>query len=306
MKKLYIVYNDFPKHCLEKLKTKYNLTIRETKDIPTEEEYLEIMPNHDAAIIGISRKMTDCILSSIGDKDFTIATLSIGLDHIEKSFFKEPNIRVLSLVDSNVISVAEHTVAMYLSLFKNLPSLTKSTFAHIDRKDLGYRIRDIYGKTIGIIGAGKIAHKVIEYSKPFGVKFLCHTAHPENHQDLSSDVEFCDLDHLLKNSDVVSVHVPLSNETNNLLSIEKLNLMKPDAVFVNTSRVQIADNAHLATMLKNNKLYGVGLDIDVHDYDIIDHFQGITSAILTPHVAGVTAEAIMRMYEEITEKLLKE
>jgi len=235
----------------------------------------------------------------------TIATLSIATDHIDKKFFDDKNITIINCDMSNVVSVAEHVFSLIFALKKKLLLGYESVVNKTGRAGLNGLPTDVYGQTLGIVGAGKIGRKTIEMAKAFNLNVLCHTLHPENHNDLLEiGVAFVSLDELLSKSDIISVHVPLNETTRNLIGINKINLLKPNVVFINTSKKEVVDTLALIQKAKENINFKVGLDIDFEKYDNLFTLQD-KNIIVTPHVAGVTIDSIARMAGEVTEKIIK-
>lgn len=303
MKSLYICQFDFPKENIKALEKNYKITVRTEKTAPTEEEACKLAKQYDAMIIDIWCPMTQKVLSSIGSKDFIVATTSVGLDHFDKAFFSTENIKVISCHNANYLSVAEHTIAVILALYKKLVPSDKLMRAHKNRDLMGGLPHDLTGQTIGLIGSGRIARKVIDFAKIFELKILCYSIIED--EDLKNVVEFCSLEKLLKESDVVSLHAPLTPETHNMLNAGNMKLMKPTAFVINTARLPMIDNKALAELLREKKIGGASLDIDGFEFEVIDLFKGIDNVILTPHVAGVTVEAWSRMRKEVTDQLVE-
>ena len=253
-------------------------------------------------IIGVKEKLTEDMLAKINKKKI-IATLSIGVDHIDKSFFNSNLIRVINCQTSNVISVAEHIFALILGLKKRIIESNDITMQGGNKTQLSSRSNDISGSTIGIIGAGKISQEVIKIAKVFNMKIYCNTLNPEKHKDLlQQGVEFLDLDTLLTNSDIITVNIPLNEENKNLISKDKISLMKKSATFINTSRAEIVDMDELIKYADENKTFNVGLDIDAENYKELLETKR-SNVIVTPHIAGVTKEAIKRMDVELANNI---
>lgn len=171
----------------------------------------------DILIIGVREKLTEDMLKTV-DKEKIIATLSIGVDYIDKSFFESDLIKIINCQTSNVISVAEHIFSLILSLKKRIIEANEISMRGGTKKDLSAGSNDISNSLIGIIGAGKISREVIKIAKVFNMKIYCNTLNPEKHQDLlEQGVEFIDLDTLLNNSDIITVNIPLNEENRNLI-----------------------------------------------------------------------------------------
>jgi len=302
MLKCYSSFYELDKEMVKLLENNgIEVTLHDKKERPNAEELKDIIKNYDIILIGIREYMTKELLDLI-DSPKIIGTMSIGVDHIDKCFFDSHLIDVVTLSDSNVISVAEHIFSLVLALNKRIYESNKLVLDKKgNRNNLFERPNDISEKTIGFIGAGKISRAAINIAKVFNMKILCNTLHPEKHKDL--DVQFVELDYLLSNSDIISINVPSNNETNNLISKEKINLMKNNATFINTSRLELVDIEVLIEYADRNSSFYVGLDIDTEEVaDLLSKYR--TNVIVTPHTAGVSKEALDRMEIELVNRVV--
>ena len=282
--------------------TGIQLDLSTSEERPNKTELERLLKDYDILIIGVREKLTKDMLIGIAKKKI-IATLSIGIDHIDKSFFESELIKVINCQTSNVISVAEHIFSLILGLKKRIIEANDIAIKGGTKKELSKRSNDISTSTIGVIGAGKISREVIKIAKVFNMKIYCNTLNPEKHQDLlEQGVEFLSLDTLLSDSDIITVNVPLNEENNNLISKDKIRLMKKSATFINTSRVEIVDMNELMKYADENDTFNVGLDIDAENCkEIIGKKRN--NVIVTPHIAGVTQEAIKRMDVELANNI---
>ena len=303
MLKAYSIFKDLdPKACEIITNVGIKLELSTKGERPDKEELIELLKNYDILIIGVKEKFTQDMLKEVKRKKI-IATLSIGLDHIDKSFFESEYIKVINCPIANVISVAEHIFSLILSLKKRIIEANDISIKGGTKKDLSRRSQDISGSTIGIIGAGKIAKEVIKIAKVFDMKIVCYTLHPEKHQDLlEQDIQFLNLDELLSNADIITVNIPLNEASENLISNDKIRLMKKSATFINTSRAEIVDMNALVKYADENETFNVGLDIDVENYKEILSVKR-NNVIITPHIAGVTQQAIERMDIELANNI---
>ena len=303
MLKAYSIFKDLDqKACKIITNAGAELELSKKEERPNKEELIELLKNYDILIIGVKEKLTQDMLKEVKRKKI-IATLSIGLDHIDKSFFESEYIKVINCPTANVISVAEHIFSLILSLKKRIIEANDISIKGGTKKDLSRRSQDISGSTIGIIGAGKIAKEVIKIAKVFNMKSVCYTLHPEKHQDLSEqDIQFLNLDELLANADIITVNIPLNETSENLISKDKIRLMKKSATFINTSRAEIVDINALMKYADENETFYVGLDIDVENYKEILNVKR-KNVIITPHIAGVTQQAIERMDIELANNI---
>lgn len=303
MLKAYSVFKDLDKKAYEILENAgVQLELPNFEERPNKEELLRLLNDYDIIIIGVREKLTKDMLERVNTKKI-IATLSIGTDHIDKSFFESDLIKIINCQISNVISVAEHIFSLILSLKKKIIEANQIAIKGGTKRDLSARSNDISNSSIGIIGAGKISREVIKIAKVFNMKIYCNTLNPEKHQDLlEQGIEFLNLDSLLTNSDIITVNIPLTEENKNLISKDKIRLMKKTATFINTSRAEIVDMNELIKYADENKTFNVGLDIDTENYkEILNKKRN--NVIVTPHIAGVTKEAIKRMDVELANNI---
>lgn len=305
MLKAYSVFNDLDKKACEIIENAgVELKLAQSDKRPIKEELIKLLNDYDILIIGVKEKLTEDMLEGI-NKNKIIATLSVGLDHISESFLESDLIKVINCPTSNVISVAEHIFSLILSLKKRIIEANDISITGGTKKDLSKRTNDISYSKIGVIGAGKISREVIKIAKIFNMKIYCNTLEPEKHEDLlEQGIEFTDLDTLLRKCDIITVNIPLNAENRNLISKDKIRLMKKSATFINTSRAEIVDIDELIKYADENDTFNVGLDIDVEGYKEI---LGVRrkNVIVTPHIAGVTQEAIERMDVELANNIKK-
>lgn len=305
MLKAYSIFKDLDSKACEILRNSgIQLELSTCEERPNKEELLKLLNDYDILIIGVREKLTEDMLREINTKKI-IATLSIGVDHIDNTFFESDLIKVINCQTSNVISVAEHIFSLILSLKKRIIEANDIAIKGGTKRDLSARSNDISNSTIGIIGAGKISREVIKIAKVFSMKIYCNTLNPEKHQDLLKEgVEFTDLNNLLTISDIITVNIPLNEENKNLISKDKIKLMKKTATFINTSRAEIVDMNELIRYADENTTFNIGLDIDAENYKEILNVKR-NNVIVTPHIAGVTKEAIKRMDVELANNIIE-
>ena len=215
-----------------------------------------------------------------------------GVDHVDVEYCKQRGILVKNAAGYSTASVAELAFGMIISLLRNMAPCDAAVRSG-KTKD-GLIGNDLCGKTLGIIGFGAIGSKMFEIGKAFGCEILIHTrtAKPE----YGSAAKFTDLDSLLTHSDIVSLHTPLSDSTKGLISKEKLALMKPSALLINTARGPIVDYEALAKALKEGKLAGAGIDVFEAEPPLraAHPLLSAPNTILAPHVGFATKEALER------------
>ena len=282
------------------------IDVNQNIERPQNEDLLNIIKTHDIITIGIFQNLTKEMLAQIKEPKI-IATMSIGLDHIDPTFFDNSFVKVVSIRTANALSVAEHILMFMLALSKRA---YESNYLAIDyrghRKYImeNDRPNDVSGKTLGLIGFGNVTKELVRLTKVFNMKVLCYTKNPTKQERLNNkDVEFVGLNKVLGESDFINVSIPLNEETRKLISKEKIALIKKTATFINTSRTEIVDTQALIEYAEDNKTFYVGLDIDIDEHEeLFTKYR--RNVIVTPHTAGVSKEAIARMDDEIVDNII--
>lgn len=280
------------------------LTISDSDHIPNTEELTILLQEYDILIIGVKTLVTKDILEHISSPKI-IATLSIGLDHIDEKVKESDLVHVINIKNANTTSVAEHIFSLILGLNKRIyesNNLVLQQKGH--KKNLHERPEDISNKKLGLIGAGNITKEVIKIAKIFNIQLSCYTKNPNKHKDLLEyGVVFKPLDEILKDSDIINVSIPLTEETKYLISKDKIEMMKPTATFINTSRVDIVDTKSLIEKADRYNTFYVGLDIDLDEHkELLAQYRN--NVIITPHTAGVSKQAIERMDFELANNIV--
>jgi D-3-phosphoglycerate dehydrogenase / 2-oxoglutarate reductase len=257
-----------------------------------------LMKGAHAIILRTGIKITRELLHH-GKDLWVISRTGAGVDNVDIGAATELGILVTCVPGANTISVIEHTLAMILSLVKYLPTMDR----HVrqDQFDIRYKNLpcELSGRTLGVIGLGKIGSGVARIChQSFGMRILGHDPYlPAELQTTFKEwVEFCDLEGLLRESDVVSLHIPFSSDTQKLIRDRELGWMKPDAFIVNTSRGGVIDEAALIQCLKENRIAGAGLDVFAHEPPEKESpLKELDNVILSAHTAGLTRECVQRM-----------
>ena len=305
MKKTYCVYQNFSSEAKSiLLKNGLDLTMNTSENRPNGDELIALLKEYDILILGIYSKLTVGMINYVQTPKI-IATLSIGVDHIDKVFFESSLVKIVNIHTANTISVAEHIFSLILALNKRIcESNHLVTHRQGHRTNLHERPEDISRKVLGLIGAGNITREVIKIAKVFNMKIKCYTKHKEKHVDLEQNgIKFTTLDDVLENSDIINVSIPLNDGTRNLISRDKIQLMKPTTTFINTSRTDVVDIDALIEYADKYSSFYVGLDIDINNHEELFSVYR-NNVIVTPHIAGVSKQAIERMDIELANNII--
>ena len=300
--KAYSIFDDFDKKAIEILeKAKVDLTVHPSGMLrPNDVQMQSILEKYDCVIIGTSQKINTEMFENITTSKI-IATASVGVDHIAVPDNKKELVTILNTPTANAQSVAEFTIGTALNCIKRLSEGKELYLNGKNNKALSRKPEDLYGKIMGIIGAGNISVKIMEYAQMLGMKVFYWTAHPENYE---LPYEYRDIKELVALSDVISVNIPNNSGTRGLISADLIGMMKPDCVFISVSRLAIVDLLALVDKAQTNENFYVNLDIDV-DRDVIELIQNVEHVSVTPHIAGGTIETRKRMFIEVAEKIAK-
>ncbi len=281
----------------------------------TREQLIRAVPNYDALIVRLAHQIDKEILNS-SSRLKVIATATTGLNHIDLHCAYANNITVLSLTDEpgfleGVYATSELTWALILAVTRNLPQASRSVHNGYWDRD-SYKGVELNGSTLGIIGLGRIGRKVADYARAFGMKVFAYTK-TSNYLNSSGITITRELTTLLKNSDIVSVHLPLNPDTETFFGKNEFSAMKKGAFFVNTSRGEIVDEEALIDALKSNRLAGAAIDvitgeanlINGNRSEIIDFSRSDSRLLITPHIGGATFQSMEKTELFMANKLLR-
>ena len=234
-----------------------------------------------------------------------VGRLGVGLDNIDLSACEEQNITVYPALGANSHSVAEYVIcASMLLLRKAYFKKNEMIAGNWPRQESSGS--EVYGKTLGLIGFGDIAQKTRDLALGLGIKTVAYDPYLDKDSNVWKETKNLPLDNLLSISDIISLHIPLTKETKNLIDEKKLRLIKNSSVIINTSRGGIIDENSLAKLLKENKIGGAALDVfskEPINKVNAKKFEGLDNLILTPHIGGVTKESNERVSKMIAKKI---
>jgi phosphoglycerate dehydrogenase-like enzyme len=226
---------------------------------------------------------------------------STGYQHIDADAAAREGIPVANTAGANTFAVAEHTIMLILACLKKVllaNEKTKRAEWAQDEMPL-YGVFELWGKTLGIIGMGRIGREVARRAKPFGPRLIyCDVDRQSPEIESSLDLTYRSLDEVIAQSDVITIHTPLSPQTENLISAERIAKMKPNVIIINVSRGAVVDEAALAKALKEKRIQGAGLDVYAEEpISAKNPLLDAPNVILTPHIAGATNESRARIID---------
>ncbi len=268
-------------------------TMQIYNDLPrSDKELISRLADAEIAIVGWSTVPPEVINELTHLK--MISIWATGYDSVDTEAARNRGIRVTNVPGYASEAVAEHVFALLLSFTRKIPAADRYVkMEKFDWKE--FRGFELAGKTIGIIGMGSIGIRVAEIAGCFGLNVVSFTAHPNKEKAGKFEIRFLPLDDVLSQSDFLTIHVPLTAETEKMISYRELGKMKKNAIIINTSRGKVIDEAALIEALKSGKITGACLDVLSKEPPEKDNpLLNFDNVILTPHIAFHTIEALRR------------
>ncbi|MFA7086472.1 MAG: phosphoglycerate dehydrogenase [Aliarcobacter sp.] len=265
----------------------------------TKDELIKFLSKCDVAIVGLD-KIDENILSKT-PKLKAISKYGVGLDNIDFNACKKYNIEVLHTQGVNKRSVSELTLGCILSLLRNIYISSNLLKNNIWEKNGGVQLTN---KTIGIIGVGNIGKDLIELLKPFNCNVLVNDIINQNKYYKDNNVIESSKEEIFRDADIITIHTPLNESTKYMIDKKSLNLMKPNAIVINTARGGIINQEDLKWALKNNIIAGAAIDAYEMEPPEDLEFLGLPNLINTPHIGGNAIEAVEAMGESAIENIL--
>jgi len=250
---------------------------------------LAALAEANAVLIRSATKM-DAEAIAAAPKLQVIARAGVGLDNVDIKSATAAGVMVVNAPTSNIISAAELTIGHILSLARHIPAAHASLNAG-EWKRSKYTGVELFEKTVGIIGLGRIGTLITQRLQAFGVKVVAYDPYVTAARAQQLGVELLDLDALLAASDFITIHMPKTPETTGMISTPQLALMKPTAYIVNVARGGLIDEDALAEALSNNVIAGAGLDVFTSEPPKDDKLTSLSNVVVTPHLGASTDEA---------------
>ncbi len=265
------------------------------------------------------KKAHDCdalvtLLADVIDKEVidnlpnckVIANYAVGYNNIDVDYARSKGIVVTNTPGILTDATADLTMALILATARRIPEAEK--FVR-EGKFKGWKPElllgvDLKKKYLGIIGMGRIGFAVAERAKAFGMKILYYSRSPNIKAEEELGARKVSLNKLLKTSDFVSLHVPLTPKTKNLLSKERLELLKPTAILINTARGEVVDEKHLISMLRKKRILAAGFDVYENEPQINPQLLKLKNVVLLPHIGSATVETRSAMAELVARNVI--
>jgi len=289
------------------------MRVGEVVELPlTRKDLLMRLIEFDVLIVRLGFQVDRKVIDA-GRRLKAIVTATTGLDHIDVEYARSKGVAVLSLRgESNflrsVSASAEYTWALVLALLRRIPQAFASVQAGNWNRD-AFRGHELDGKRLGIVGLGRIGRKVARYGSAFGMKVFAYDPYAD--EWMEGVERLPNLAGLLSCSDVLSLHVPLNDETIGMIGANELTRLPERAILVNTSRGELVDEAALAAALETGHLAGAALDVIAHERQpekrqqspLLAYARAHPNLLITPHIAGATHESMAKTEVFMAHKL---
>lgn len=268
----------------------------------SERELVDVIAAYDAIVIR-SATTVDAAVIAAADNLRVIGRAGIGLDNVDIDAATRAGITVCNAPQSNIVSAAEHTVAMILALARNIPQADRAL-----RDGRWERSRwkgvELHGKVLGIVGLGRIGVLVAQRCNSFGMRLRAHDPYTTQDRAARMGIELVDdIDELVASADVVTLHVPRTPETADLIDADRLELMKRTALLVNVARGGIVDEDALAGALRDGRIAGAAIDVFAEEPATDSPLFGLDNVVVTPHLGASTREAQDKAGVQIAESV---
>ena len=266
------------------------------------EDFLRLLPQYDALVVRSGVKV-DAQAIAAGSRLRVVGRAGVGVDNIDVNAATAAGVAVVNAPTANTIAAAELTVGLIYALARNVPqadaSLRRGEWRRADF--VGTELR---GKTLGIIGLGKIGMAVADRARAMEMKILGSDPFVDTATAAARAIELVDVKELLQRADFVTVHVPLNDATRRLIDADALTLMKPDARLINVARGGVVDESALAAALRDGRLAGAAIDVYEQEPPTVSPLLDAPNTVLTPHLGASTREAQQKAGVEVAEQVL--
>jgi D-3-phosphoglycerate dehydrogenase len=266
-----------------------------------EDELCQVIGQYDALVVRSQTKVTKRVLDAAG-KLRVVGRAGVGVDNVDVDAATRRGVIVMNTPGGNTISTAEHTFSMLMAMARKIPQAHGSMKAgKWDRKS--FEGVELYNKTLGIVGMGRIGSEVARRAIAFGMRVLAYDPFLSASKARALQVEVVELDEIYKRSDFITVHVPMTDQTRGLINRDTIKMMKDGVRLINCARGGIIHEQDLAEAIKTGKVAGAALDVYEQEPPKDSPLLGLDNVVMTPHLGASTVEAQESVGVEIAEQI---
>ncbi|MBS4032078.1 MAG: phosphoglycerate dehydrogenase [Clostridiales bacterium] len=274
-------------------------------DVKTEltpEQLIEIIPEYDALVVRSSTKVTRSVLEA-GKNLKVVGRAGVGIDNIDVDAATEHGVIVINAPEGNTISAAEHAIAMMTSLARNIPAASMSLKAGEWKRNKFMGV-ELYKKTLGVIGIGRIGSEVIKRAKAMGMDILAYDPYISVERAEKLGVTLTSLEEIYRKADFITMHTPLTKATHHMISTGEIAIMKDGVRIINCARGGLLDETALYEALKSGKVAGAALDVFEEEPVVCNPICELPNVIVTPHLGASTQEAQINVAVQVAEQVV--
>ncbi len=288
----------------------YTVTVNASKTIPKQAQIIKAIKGkgYDAILSVLTEKIDAKLMDAAGKQLKIVANYAVGFDNIDLAAAKERGVSVTNTPGMEITeSVAEHAFTLMLTVARRVAEADKFARAgkYTGWDPFLFMGSDVYGKTLGIIGLGRIGAGVARRAvKGFGMKVMYYDVRPNPDFEKEYGTQLKTVEEVLRGSDFVSLHVPLMKQTHHLIGKRELEMMKPTAFLINTSRGPVVDEKALVAAVKSKKIAGAGIDVLEFEPKLAPGLNKLGNVVVTPHIASATVEARQAMSRVAAQNII--
>ncbi|MBU1153775.1 phosphoglycerate dehydrogenase [bacterium] len=297
-----LVSDTLPQESLELLRKEKDLEV-DVKTKLSPQELISCISNYQVLLIRSGTKVTKEVINAASNLQI-IGRAGVGIDNVDVEAATRRGIIVMNTPDGNTISTAEHTIALILSLSRNIP------FAHYSLRNKEWKREkfagvELFDKTIGIIGLGRIGTEVAKRIKAFQMRVIGYDPYVSEERVESLGIEMVGLEQLYKESDYITLHVTKTPETKNMISKKEIELMKSEVRIINCARGGLIQEQDLIEALRNKRIAGAALDVYEQEPPAESELFSLDNCITVPHLGASTKEAQLNVGVDIVKQALE-
>jgi len=267
------------------------------------DKLLEVIPDFDVLVVRSSTKVPGQVIQQAKNLKI-IGRAGVGLDNIDVEAATACGVIVMNAPEGNTISAAEHTIGLLLAIARHIPQANASVKAGLweKKKFMG---SEVYGKTLGVIGLGRIGRRVASLARALGMKVLAHDPFIEQDTVKETEISLVSLEGLWKQSDFITLHLPLTERTKGLIGEKAISLMKPGVCIINVARGGIIDEQALYQALCSGKVRAAALDVfEKEPLPADSPLRNLDNVVLTPHLGASTHEAQINVARDLANQIV--
>ncbi|MFI3303527.1 MAG: NAD(P)-dependent oxidoreductase [Rikenellaceae bacterium] len=305
-KRVLVTYNMFREGYAELIK-KYDVTFPpDGVETFTYDEVLGMISEYDALQSMFNFSVDKQLLDAAGDRLRIVSNYAVGFDNIDVNYARERGVAVTNTPDPVTEPTADHAMGLLLAVSRRIAEIDRGLRRRTVKVELlGNLGHSLDGRTLGIVGMGRIGQALARRALASGMKIVYHNRRPLSEEiEQRYSAEYMSLDELLKCSDVVSINAPSTPETHHLMGAEQFKMMKRSAIIINTARGALLDEKAMVEALREGEIWGAGLDMFESGYYPMDELLELENVVMTPHLGTQTIEARNAMAAYVSQNII--